>query len=315
MSSSKFNVCSFILRLQKKVAPDFTLKQSTLDSVNGFVDFVCDKLLERVGSLQRSSGKVTTDVETVQTAVRLLFSPSLSKFAISYATQSLLKYQQYLKKESLKVKSGAVKSSDTAVSSDTTVSSDAVVGVSTAKNVRFTRSLKAGLTLPTSRVDRCLKRVSNRVSPQASVFLTGVLEFLASELIESASEVTLGRKFHQISVHDLRRSILGDKTINGYLLSKRLTKKSKSTTDSSVAGSKSSLKAPIIYSGDEDLQMLAREIKWGVLRNSWKGLYTSVHSKRKLKVPVETVPNLELTSQLIVHLARNIEAKLKEKNT
>lgn len=292
MSSSRFNICSFILRLQKKVAPEFTLKQSTVDSVNGFVDFVCDKLLERIGSLQRSSGKITTDVETVQTAVRLLFPPSLSKFAISYATQSLLKYQQYLKKDSLEVKSVAV-SSDAAGGSTST---------STAKNVRFTRSLKAGLILPTSRVDRCLKRVSGRVSPQASVFLTGVLEFLASELIESASEVTLNRKLHQISVNDLRRSILGDKTINGYLLSKKLSKKSKSTTaaSSTTASSKSSStvsKTPIVYGGDEELQILAREINWGVLRNSWKGLYTSVHTKKKLKVPVEAVANSELTAQ------------------
>lgn len=62
----------------------------------------------------------------------------------------------------------------------------------------ITRSRRAGLQFPVSRVDRFLREgnYSRRLSSSAPVFLAGVLEYLTSNILELAGEEahTSGRK-------------------------------------------------------------------------------------------------------------------------
>ena len=64
-------------------------------------------------------------------------------------------------------------------------------------------------------------------------------------------------------------------------------------------------------SGNADFPVLFARAVMEFNRKEWQGL-----TENEIKhLWYEACPtNLELTSQLIVHLARNIEAKLKEKN-
>jgi histone H3/H4 len=271
------NVITFLPRLQRQVASNFNFKKSTLDSLNGFLDSLCEKLVEVSYSLQVKTGKITTDANTVQTAVMLLFPESLAKYAVSEATSAVLRYQQRVETKKKTEKKDDSSSFDSK-NVESVKSGDKVASVP-----RSTRSLKAGLTLPTSRVDRFLKRYSKRVSPQASVFLTAVLEFLAKELIESASEVTSSGKRKQISVHDLNRCVWGDRTLPVELLKE----KGKSSTES---GSKSgSVVKSVSVLGDLDFQQLAKHVNWGVVQNGWKGVYTETTSRKKQKKE-ESVP-------------------------
>jgi len=155
-----------------------------------------------------------------------------------------------------------------------------------------------------SRVNKYLKHNSQRVSPHASIFLTAVLEFLASELLENASEVTTSMKRKQISINDLNRSVWGDRDWN---IVKKPSKKRKNPSnddESSVTAvateSNKSTSKRTTFSGDHDLKMLAENVNWGSLKNGWKGVYTE--SKRhKYKVPTNPVEFSEpLTTAVVV---------------
>lgn len=65
---------------------------------------------------------------------------------------------------------------------------------------KMTRSEKAGLTFPVGRVHRLMKerQFANRIANGASVYLTAVLQFLASEVLELAGMTARDNKSQRI---------------------------------------------------------------------------------------------------------------------
>jgi len=271
MSHNKVNFSTFLPRIQKEVAKDFNFKQTTVDSLSGFVDLLAEKLVNIISNLKRKTGKKTTDAFTVQTAVRLLFPEALAKFAISYATASVLKYNNNVEAKNTK-EVVASNPSDTTTTTTTTPPTKP-----SALSTRSTQSNKAGLKLPVSRVARLLKQQSLRVSPQASIFLTAVLEFLVKEMIESASAVTTLGKRKQISVYDLNRSVFGCRTTpeNTNAHKKKTSKTTTATTDEKAEG---------VVVGDVDLEVLSRTVNWGMVNMGWKGMYTDASCRKRQKL-------------------------------
>ena len=257
MSADRLNFVSFLSKLQKKSTPEHTCTRTTMDSLNGFLHLVCEKTLEYISTLKRTTGKVTTDAATVQTALKLLLPPALAQYTISHATKTVM---QYHKNE---------------VAEKEKKLSEAATGGAVKADPRLSRSVKAGLTLPISRVDRCLKRVSTRVSSEAAVFLTAALEFLANEMLTLGAEVTSASHRKKVSVEDLTRSVFGDREIPAQLVKK--SSKRKAGADDKETGGEPKVK---IY-GDADVQALAKKINWGAVRYGWKGVYTDSMSSRK----------------------------------
>lgn len=247
MSSSAvtFNVATFLPRLQRQVASGYSLQRTTVDSLNAFLDMICDQVVETMLQLHKKTHKMTVDVKTLQCALNLLFPDSLYKFSLSAGTIAV---ERYLDNKPV-----------VRTSSDPT----------DPKLPRVSRSARAGLVFPVSRVIPILKRAADRVQPVAAVFLTAVLEFLATEMIESASESTSSGKRKQISVYDLNRSVWGDRSLQ--------------------QGSSSSW-----MSGDAELQKVAQRVKWGSLDRGWKGMYTDSlrPAKRSKKVVTGVVLGL-----------------------
>jgi len=89
------NVSTFLSKIQKKVAPDHNFKRVTIDALSGFLDFVCEKVVETMLSLKRQTHKQTIDAASVQAAVKLVFPGDLGKFAISSGTSSVVNYQNF----------------------------------------------------------------------------------------------------------------------------------------------------------------------------------------------------------------------------
>lgn len=240
MSSTvvSFNVATFLPRLQRQVAPGYHLQRTTVDSLNAFLDLVLENVAQTMLQLHQHTNKMTVDVKTVQCALNLLFPESLFDFARSAGTTAVTRYLANSKV-------------------NVPASTD---GQESKKTPRVSKSQRAGLVFPVSRVIPTLKRVADRVQPSAAVFLTAVLEFLATEMIESASESTSGGKRKQISVYDLSRSVWGDRGMQH--------------------GSS-------WMSGDAEMQKVAKRIKWGSLDRGWKGIYTD--SLRPTKRSKKTV--------------------------
>lgn len=84
------------------------------------------------------------------------------------------------------------------------------------KKAAASRSSKAGLTMPVSRVNRHLKlsRVTERVGCTTPVFMACVLEYVMAEVLELAGNQCLKEKRKRVSVADIVYAIRTDKELH-----------------------------------------------------------------------------------------------------
>jgi len=77
------------------------------------------------------------------------------------------------------------------------------------------KSEKAGLTFPISRINRYVKTKSGikRVGGSAPIYLTAVVEYIVAEVMELAGQVTADASRKTISPEDLIKALRGDKEL------------------------------------------------------------------------------------------------------
>ncbi|XP_045446660.1 histone H2A, sperm-like [Melitaea cinxia] len=82
----------------------------------------------------------------------------------------------------------------------------------TVKTKNQTRSIRSGLTLPVGRVHRILRKgnYAPRVGCEASVYLSAVLEYLCSEILELAGNAALENGRSRISPRHILLAIGND---------------------------------------------------------------------------------------------------------
>ena len=75
------------------------------------------------------------------------------------------------------------------------------------------KSKKAGLSLPVSRINKHLRdaKATKRVSASAAIFVTAILELVASEILDAANELAAGAARRRINVCDLAQALRDDK--------------------------------------------------------------------------------------------------------
>ena len=76
------------------------------------------------------------------------------------------------------------------------------------------RSAKAGLIMPVSRIDKRMRTKSLRVAGTASVYLAGVLQYLVDELASAAAAKAGGDNRRRINEKDLSLGIRADPELN-----------------------------------------------------------------------------------------------------
>ena len=90
-------------------------------------------------------------------------------------------------------------------------------GVAKKKKVTKSRSEKAGLTMPVSKLNRHLRESgrTKRVGAGAPVYLAAVMEYAAAEILELAGSELGKRK--RITPQDLMKAIRNDEELNQLL--------------------------------------------------------------------------------------------------
>merc|ERR1712118_321851 len=82
-----------------------------------------------------------------------------------------------------------------------------------------TKSAKAGLTFPVSRIGRLLKKegYSKRVGAGAPVYLAAVLEYVVAETLELAGNTARDGKKQRITPRHIQLAIRNDEELSKYL--------------------------------------------------------------------------------------------------
>lgn len=80
------------------------------------------------------------------------------------------------------------------------------------KSGQTTRAMKAGLTVPPSRVNRAMKLRSGlkRVGGTAPVYMAAVMEYLAAEILEVACNSTTKAKRKRVTPEDVSMALRSD---------------------------------------------------------------------------------------------------------
>ncbi|KAM8720980.1 hypothetical protein ACLKA7_006939 [Drosophila subpalustris] len=88
-----------------------------------------------------------------------------------------------------------------------------------AKKKRTSRSMKAGVSFPVSRIDRKLRerRYAKRFGEQASVYMTAVIEYLVAEVVECAGFEAQEEKKARITPRHLQLAVYKDMELHELL--------------------------------------------------------------------------------------------------
>ncbi len=273
----QLNVASTLQSLRNQVAPNMQMKMLAQNAIADYINSISEKIVEHIWKVKRhysgrsSKHKVIrkiTNVKLIQDAISVLVPQELGKHMISHGTKAVVRYQEY-KPPSNTMENG------------------------TQNATRVSSNEKAGLFLPVCKVRKFLESFSESFKPLAGVFLTGALEFLATELIRAGSEVTSAKERVQITDTDVYRGVFGD------LPSQKLA-------------SRNGQEQPYFCEGDDDLKTLAESFNWGVLRRSLGHVYTHKVSDPSKKESSEPVSNSVSNSESSNHSKKRKRGNKKE---
>lgn len=116
---------------------------------------------------------------------------------------------------------------------------------------KTSRSCRAGLIFPVSRIDRFLRKgdYTERIGSGASVYMAAVLQYLTYDLVDIAGNIAMGAGKRRIAPVHLRQAVSNDselQSVFGEVLTEETTCARNSPATSSRKGKKSSkgLRAP-----------------------------------------------------------------------
>ncbi len=178
---------SWISYIKKLVDPetktklDYYYGKDMLQQMNAIVNIIARSIAEQAGSLTRDNNKKTITSREIQTAIRLLLPGELAKHAVSAGTRAVTRYTSAWKKG--------------------------------------TRTERARLIFPIPRAERAIRTYGtsveiSRVGAGAPVYLAGVLQYIATDIVMSAGRYATDDSKRTITTPHLYRAIRGDEELD-----------------------------------------------------------------------------------------------------
>lgn len=202
---------AYIFRVLKQVHPDTGITKNAMTAIQGIENEWLSKIVQLAIRLHKDTQKKETlSSREIQTAVRLLFPTEFAKHAVSEGTKAVTKYtgSAYLSSSYIGTRSSNKENKDPKPK----MSGGRGKGKKTTKS----RSERAGLEFPVGRISSYMKKAFNvkRLGAGAPVYLAGVLEYIAAEILELAGNAAKDNKVQRITPRHLVLAIRMDEELN-----------------------------------------------------------------------------------------------------
>jgi len=189
---------TFIRKVLSQVHPDNGISGDAMSEMNNLVNILLERIMHVCNLLTNEIKHVkTVDSRAVQAAIRLVLPGELAKHAVSEGTKAVTKYNGTISESEEKKGKG--------------------------KKSPHTKSFRAGLQFPVSRIGKRMKTLSevDRLGAGASVYLAAVLEYITAEILELSGNATRDLKKTRINLRHITLAIGGDEELS--LLFKNVT--------------------------------------------------------------------------------------------
>ena len=186
---------TYIRRVQNQVHPEQRISGESVVLINDIVNYLAFHISQKAVMLTKPldyeaksrktpAGKKTIGSRDIQAAVRLVIPGELAKHAMSDGAKAVTRYMAYASKK-------------------------------TQAKTATTKAAKAGLQFSVSRSEALLRRNTNlRVSETASVYLAGVLEYIAAEILELGGNTAINHHMKTLMPRHIKDAVVEDEEIH-----------------------------------------------------------------------------------------------------
>jgi histone H3/H4 len=143
--------------------------------ISSILNFIGEDFARQANDLADSQGKKTIASKEIESSTELIIHGDLGSFAAIEGGKAVLAYNSIQR-----------------------------------TSERMSSASKARLTIPPPRVRKFFLKYNKRIAPSSSVNLAGVLEYLASEILESSGKVAIGSGRKTITTRDIYLMVKND---------------------------------------------------------------------------------------------------------
>jgi len=192
-SQKKKTFNTYIVKVLKKVHPDAGIgEKEGVPMINGMLEYVVKKVAFAVSILLRRTGRNTVTSREIQSAIRLTFPGELAKHAVSAGTKAVTYYN----------------------------ATQATGGPNPPPRVegKQSKANRSGLTISVSRTSKIfypyVQGSGIRKGVGAAIYLAAALEYITSEILELAGNVSRDNKVTRIKPRHINLSVSNDEELN-----------------------------------------------------------------------------------------------------
>lgn len=193
-----------IRKILKQICPERNITKSAKEVLNEIMILTCNKIINKAFIIVMSNNKKTLTEYDLECSVKLIFTGQLSQKSVEEGYKCLKNYSEQIKDDNNKGKS---------------------------------RTQKADIIVPPSLLEKFLKNKGFNISNNCSIFLAGVIEYFASQILELSNNINLNKKTEpnyifqsnnsthltvRLNIYHIENGVRLDKELNQFFISNNI---------------------------------------------------------------------------------------------